>query len=146
MAGKVAAYVRRKVDVIVHVLMIDTHQTIPEDFDEGVDTPMVVERLLGNKHMVTSATRKRFRRNVSLMKSWVVGKQLGVLCEDATVIEAGESNAEDRRVKVANESTFYVSGADHFSILKWPYVLNVVAVTQSLLGKERFETRERIEE
>jgi acyl carrier protein len=135
-AYRVAEYLGGKASVLIDVIMIDTHLPVTRQDDGGIETVAIVERLLGGKDMVTSATRGRFKRNASLMNTWVMRKELEVTTEEAIVIEAGESSAEGRRVKVAAEMTFNVPGADHFSILKWPHVLNVVAVVRNLLAKD----------
>jgi thioesterase domain-containing protein len=135
-AYKVAEYLGSKVSVPIEVVMIDTHRPVTRQDDGGIETAAIVERLLGNKDMVTSATRRRFKRNARLMNTWVMRKELEVTTEEAIVIEAGESSAEQRRVKVAMEKTFNVPGTDHFSILRWPHVLTVVAVVRNLLAKD----------
>jgi thioesterase domain-containing protein len=135
-AYKVAEYLGGKVSVSIDVVMIDTHRPVPRQDDGGMETTAMVERLLGDKDMATAATRRRFKRNASLMNTWVMRKELEMTIAGAIVIEAGESSAEERRVKVATESKYNVPGADHFSILRWPHVLNVVAVVRNLLATD----------
>ena len=135
-ASKVGQYIRDTTGHCVDVVVIDTHRAVPLSH---VNVHKTVDQLLGQSGMVSLATRKRFTANVHLMNEWVERQELDVSCNGATSIEAGESRAENRRVKVEVESTFHVPGADHVSILKWPHVLNVVQVVRHLFEKETAE-------
>ena len=138
-ACRVAEYLKPKECAPFHVVMIDSHQADSQQHSEGIDTSFMVERLLGSNGKVPSAARRRFERNASIMNSWIAQRKLETWCEGATSIEAGDSNAEARRIKVAPESTFKVPGADHFSILKWPHVFQIVAVVEILFDEEKDE-------
>jgi hypothetical protein len=135
-AHKVAKYMKMTQFRHANVVAIDTHNAVPYD---SLNVPKMVDDLLGDAEVVSSATSLRFATNAQIMNEWVEGDEMDTECEGAIVVEAGNSSGEQRRVKVGAETTFRVPRANHFSILKWPHVLNVVSVVQDLLDIERDE-------
>jgi thioesterase domain-containing protein len=133
-ASKVAQHIRENTGRCVDVVAIDTHRAVPLN---SLNVQKTVDLLLGQSGTVPSTTLRRFASNAHLMNHWVERQQLTTSCRGAIVIEAGESTAQERRVKGAVHASFHVPRANHFTILKWPHVLNVVSVVKDLLGNQR---------
>eukprot|EP00020_Sapocribrum_chincoteaguense_P005307 CAMPEP_0170752806 /NCGR_PEP_ID=MMETSP0437-20130122/12159_1 /TAXON_ID=0 /ORGANISM="Sexangularia sp." /LENGTH=363 /DNA_ID=CAMNT_0011091889 /DNA_START=1 /DNA_END=1093 /DNA_ORIENTATION=+ len=140
MGGLVASMVATEVSgrhrEPVQVCMIDTHNVRARgDHAADIEDGEVDDNFLDKVIMATPGARERFTKHAKLMREWERSGEFEEARQCDVMIEAG-AHDNGGRVSVAAERTYTVHGADHFSVLRRPFVANVAKVILATMEEE----------